>query len=126
MTADLRVFLEALLRENDVVEIEAPVDSRLEAAEIHRRVIASGGPALLFRNVLGSDFPLVTNLFGTPKRAEMAFGANAGRFIRRAVEVAQRALPPTAGKVWDARDLLMGATRIGLRRKSSGPITDAA
>ena len=36
-----------------------------EAAEIHRRVIAAGGPALLFTNVRGRAFPLVTNLFGT-------------------------------------------------------------
>ena len=47
----------------------------LEAAEIHRRVIAAGGPALLFTNVKGAAFPLVTNLFGTARRAELAFGA---------------------------------------------------
>ena len=71
MSADLREFLTALRAEGrgELVEIDAPVDSRLEAAEIHRRVIAAGGPALLFRNVVGSDFPLVTNLFGTEKRS---------------------------------------------------------
>ena len=51
------------------------MDARLEVAEIHRRVIAAGGPALLFTNVKGADFPLVTNLFGTARRAELAFGA---------------------------------------------------
>ena len=107
MSADLREFIAALRREGDIVEIEAPVDARLEAAEIHRRVIAAGGPALLFKNVLGSGFPLATNLFGTPKRAEMAFGGNAARFVRRAVDVVQHALPPTLGKAWAARDLVM-------------------
>ena len=34
--------------------------------EIHRRVIAAGGPALLFHRPRGAAFPLVTNLFGTP------------------------------------------------------------
>ena len=60
--ADLRSFLDHLRRDRDVVEITAPVDAAQEAAEIHRRVIAAGGPALLFTNVRGSRFPLVTNL----------------------------------------------------------------
>ena len=124
MSADLREFIAALRREGDLVEIDAPVDARLEAAEIHRRVIAAGGPALLFNNVAGSDFPLVTNLFGTPKRAEMAFGGNAARFIRRAVDVVQHALPPTLGKAWAARDLVMSGLKVGLRRSSSGPVTE--
>ena len=62
-----------------LVEISAPVDPVLEAAEIHRRVIAAGGPALLFTNVKGAAFPLVTNLFGTARRAELAFGDAAAR-----------------------------------------------
>ncbi len=71
---DLRSFLDQLRRDGDLTVVEAPVDARLEAAEIHRRVIAAGGPALLFTNVRGADFPLVTNLFGTARRAELAFG----------------------------------------------------
>jgi UbiD family decarboxylase len=85
---DLRAFLDQLRRDNDLVTVEAPVDSHLEAAEIHRRVIAAGGPALLFTNVTGSDFRLVTNLFGTARRAEMAFGERPLRLIRRLVHLA--------------------------------------
>src|SRR5439155_18986680 len=70
---DLRAFLEALRRGGQLVQVEAPVDARLEVAEIHRRVIAAGGPALLFTRVRGSDLRLATNLFGTRARAEMAF-----------------------------------------------------
>ena len=73
MFSDLRSFIDQLRRDRDLVEISAPVDPVLEAAEIHRRVIAAGGPALLFTNVKGADFPLVTNLFGTaaPRRARV-------------------------------------------------------
>ena len=70
---DLRAFLEQLRRDRDLVEVTAEVDPHLEIAEIHRRVIAASGPALLFRNVRGADFPLVTNLYGTPRRAALAF-----------------------------------------------------
>ncbi|NIS03069.1 MAG: 4-hydroxybenzoate decarboxylase, partial [Gemmatimonadetes bacterium] len=65
---DLRAFLDRLRRDGDLIEIEAAVDPSLEAAEIHRRVIAADGPALLFTNVQGSRIPLVTNLLGTARR----------------------------------------------------------
>ena len=80
---NLRGFLDELRKSGDLVEVAAPVEARLEVAEIHRRTIAAGGPALLFTDVRGADFPLVTNLFGTPRRAEMAFGRRPLRLIRR-------------------------------------------
>ena len=86
---DLRTFLEQLRRDNDVAFIDAPVDPVQEAAEIHRRVIAANGPALVFRNVTGADFPLVTNLFGTARRAELAFGERPLRLITRLVHLAE-------------------------------------
>ncbi len=104
--------------------VEAPVDRHLEVAEIHRRVIAAGGPALLFTNVSDADFPLVTNLFGTARRAERAFGTNASRFIRRLVELAQTILPPTPRKVWGARDMVRAALRIGTKPRRAGPVSE--
>src|SRR5687768_11091510 len=124
MFTDLRLFLDQLRRDRDLVEIAAPVDPVLEAAEIHRRVIAAGGPALLFTNVEDADFPLVTNLFGTARRAELAFGARPLRLIRRLVELAETLLPPTPGKLWGARDLAGEALRIGLSKRSGGPVTE--
>src|SRR5882672_6992049 len=121
---DLRSFLGRLQRDRDLVDITVPVDANLEAAEIHRRVIAAGGPALRFTNITGARFPLVTNLFGTPRRAELAFGTRPLRLIRRLVELAETLLPPTAGKLWGARDLAREALRIGMSRRRSGPVTD--
>jgi len=92
---DLRAFLGQLQRDRSIVTVDAPVDPRLEVAEIHRRVIAAGGPALLFTKVKGSDFRLVTNLFGTARRAELAFGERPLRLIRRIVELAETLMPPT-------------------------------
>ena len=121
---DLRTFLGRLRRDGDLVEVRAPVDPRLEAAEVHRRVIAAGGPALLFTNVQGSPFPLVTNLFGTARRAELAFGQRPYRLIRRLVELVETALPPTPAAIWGARDLGFELFRVGLKRGRRGPVTD--
>ena len=121
---DLRAFLDALRRRGDLAVVEAPVDARLEAAEIHRRVIAAAGPALLFANVRGADFPLVTNLFGTRARAELAFGRRPHLLVRRLAELADTLLPPSAGRLWGARDVLAQAWRMGTRRRRHGPVLD--
>jgi len=121
---DLRAFLDGLRREGDLATVSAPVDPRLEAAEIHRRVIAAGGPALLFTNPVGSDVPLVTNLFGTRRRAEMAFGTRPLRLIRRLAELAETLMPPTPGRLWGARDVAGELWRVGASRHRAGPVTE--
>src|SRR5882672_2964931 len=121
---DLRAFLDSLRRADDVVEIDVPVDPYLEAAEIHRRVIAAGGPALVFRNVRGADFPLVTNLFGTVRRAELAFGDRPLRLIKRLVSLVETIMPPTPAKIWGARDVGRELLRVGTKRGKNGPVAE--
>ncbi|MDX1383947.1 MAG: UbiD family decarboxylase [Thermoanaerobaculia bacterium] len=120
---DLRGFLDRLRRNGDLVEIEARVSPHLELAEIHRRVIAAGGPALLFRDVEGASHPCVTNLFGTAERALLAFGDRPFRLMERLVEVV-RSMPPTPAGLWAARDLGMAALRLGSRRARSAPVLE--
>jgi UbiD family decarboxylase len=122
--SDLRSFLDRLRRDGDLVEIAAPVDPDQEAAEIHRRVIAAGGPALLFSNVNDAAFPLVTNLFGTARRAELAFGDRPLRLIKRVVHLAETLLPPTPAKLWGARDVGRELLRVGTRRLPRGPVVE--
>jgi UbiD family decarboxylase len=124
MFPDLRTFLDHLRRDRDLVEITAPVDPVLEAAEIHRRVIAAGGPALLFTNVKGAAFPLATNLFGTPRRAELAFGKRPLDFIKRVVHLAETVLPPTPAKLWGARDVGLELLKVGTKRLATGPVRE--
>jgi 4-hydroxybenzoate decarboxylase subunit C len=121
---DLRSFLDQLRRDGDLVTVESEVDPHLEVAEIHRRVVAGGGPALLFTNVKGSGFRLVTNLFGTARRAEMAFGERPLRLIRRVVELVETIMPPTPARLWGARDVGMELLKVGTRRRSTGPVTE--
>ncbi len=120
---DLRAFLDQLRRDGDLITVDVEVDARLEAAEIHRRVIAAGGPALLFTRVKGAAYPLVTNLFGTARRAELAFGTRPLALVRRLVHLAETILPPTPGSLWGARDVARAALSIGLSRRSRGPVT---
>lgn len=70
---NLAQCVEDLETRGQLVRIEAPISANLEAATIHRRVVAAGGPAILFANVQGCPFPMVSNLFGTMDRMRLMF-----------------------------------------------------
>ena len=123
MHRNLRSFLDSLRRENNLVTVEAEVDPYLEIAEIHRRVIEQGGPALLFRRVKGSRFSVVTNLFGTQRRIELAFGPRPEQFVKQLVQVAETLIPPTPAKIWQHRKLGREFLRLGTRTTSRAPVT---
>lgn len=124
MHRNLRSFLDLLRRENDLITIEAEVDPYLELAEIHRRVIERGGPALFFKRVKGSNFPVVTNLFGTAKRIELAFGHQPEQFIKQVVAVAEALLPPKRSELWKHRKLVRDFLKLGTRQVSRGPVNE--
>ena len=113
-----------LRKENDLAVVEAEADPRLEIPEIHRRVIEEGGPALLFKRPKGADFPVVTNLFGTAKRLELAFGKKPREFVETAARAAMELLPPTPEKLWAFRSFFASALRVGTTSATRAPVTD--
>ncbi len=72
MARDLRGFIQQLEQRGQLRRIQALVDPELEIAEIANRLLQGGGPALLFENVKGSDYPVAINLMGTVERVCMA------------------------------------------------------
>jgi len=123
MHSSLRTFLDLLTRENEITTIKAEVDPYLELAEIHRRVIDEGGPALLFERVKGSRYPVVTNLFGTKRRIDLAFGPKPEALVREMVQVAESLLPPRPGELWKHRSLGKEVLRLGTRNTTRSPVT---
>ncbi len=121
---DLRSFIELLKRENNLLVIDQEVDPYLEIAEIHRRVISCQGPALLFSKVKGSQFPVVTNLFGTHHRLELAFGSRPQNFVRDLVQLTEQIMPLKLKTLWERRHLLQEGLKIGLKTRNGGPILD--
>jgi 4-hydroxybenzoate decarboxylase subunit C len=123
MHSNLRTFLDLLTRENEIITIEAEVDPYLELAEVHRRVIDLGGPTLLFKRVKGSKYPVVTNLFGTKRRIDLAFGPKPEAIVRELVEVAESLLPPRPAELWKHRSLARELLRLGTRTTTRSPVT---
>ena len=92
----LRDFVSALRRAGELADVTTPVDPYLEIAEITDRVVKAGGPALLFANVVGSDYPVLTNQFGTERRTALAFGARSiAELEQRVRNTVQLTVPKT-------------------------------
>ncbi len=72
---NLRDFINTLEKAGELRRIAAEVEPSLEITEITDRVSKKGGPALLFENVKGSEFPVLMNAFGSDRRMAMALGA---------------------------------------------------
>jgi len=77
----LRDFLDKLEAAGDLVRVAEPVSVKLEMTEIQTRLLAAGGPAVLFERPVREDgsispIPVLVNLFGTVRRVAMGVTLN--------------------------------------------------
>ncbi|KAJ5972708.1 uncharacterized protein N7479_002626 [Penicillium vulpinum] len=84
-----RSFVEALKADNDLVEIDSPIDPNLEAAAITRLVCETDDKAPLFNNIIGAENGLF-RIMGAPASLRKSPKDRYGRLARHL------GLPPTA------------------------------
>src|SRR5258708_34895241 len=75
-SGSMREFMSKREAAGELVRVTEPVSTVLQMTEIHRRLLATGGPAVLFENVIRADgerspMPCLVNLFRTVKRVAM-------------------------------------------------------
>jgi 4-hydroxy-3-polyprenylbenzoate decarboxylase len=109
---DLRDFMGQLETTSELRRVAKPVSTKLEMTALADRVLRSEGPALLFERPVdegGSpyNFPVLANLFGTPRRVALAMGCAdlAGlRDVGRLLAALKEPDPPRslrdAGRLW--------------------------
>ncbi|RFB04893.1 UbiD family decarboxylase [Parvularcula marina] len=126
----LRDFIEKLESAGELIRITEPVSTVLEMTELQRRMLETGGPALLIEKPVRddgepSDMPVLINLFGTVKRVAMAvtFGGQertTGEELREVGETLAflRQPEPPAG-LKDAMDMLPLAKQVLSMRPST-------
>ena len=114
-------FVRTLRRAGELVDVRARVSAKLEISEITDRVVKVGGPALLFHDVEGSEFPVLTNQFGTEKRMALSFGARSlaevEQRVRNAVDLGK---PKTIAEGF-TKAASLGSIANSLPRTISGP-----
>ncbi|MEB3331424.1 MAG: UbiD family decarboxylase [Synechococcaceae cyanobacterium] len=100
---DLRGFLRLLEERGQLRRITAAVDPDLELAAIADRVLAMGGPALLFENVIGSAMPVAVNLLGTVQRVLWSMGMERAEELEdlgARLALLQQPRPPRGVEEW--------------------------
>ena len=99
---DLRDFITQLEAIGELKRIKPAVSTRLEMTDISDRVLRSQGPALLFENATHNNapaqMPVLTNLFGTPRRVALGMGAEDVSALRDIGELLASLREPEAPK----------------------------
>ncbi|MEH6445376.1 MAG: 4-hydroxy-3-polyprenylbenzoate decarboxylase [Oceanospirillaceae bacterium] len=102
---DLRDFIAMLEERGELVRIKQEIDPYLEMTEISDRTLKAKGPALLFENPKGYEYPVLTNLFGTAERVALGMGqadVTALREVGKVLAALKEPEPPKGMRdAWD-------------------------
>jgi UbiD family decarboxylase len=121
---DLRSFLTHLEADGQLARVTAEVDTDQEITIIQHRVMAAGGPALLFENVKGSPYRIASNLFGTPRRVRAVFGGDPAETGELITGLAENLAPPSLSALWSQRKNIRRVLKARMRNVSRGPVMD--
>jgi UbiD family decarboxylase len=91
---DIREFLAGLEAEGDLVRIRDTVSPQYDIVALTRQASDQDGPALLFESVQGSQFPVLSGLFGARRRVAKALGVPDAELFRRYMEREGKLIEP--------------------------------
>jgi 4-hydroxy-3-polyprenylbenzoate decarboxylase len=121
----LRDFIHHLESSGKLVRVSAPVSPELEMTEIQTRLLAEGGPAVLFENVVATDgnkydMPVLANLFGTVERVALGMQREPHQLRELGETLALLRQPEPPGGWREAIDMLpMVKTVMTMKPKST-------
>jgi 4-hydroxy-3-polyprenylbenzoate decarboxylase len=109
--ASLREFMARLESAGELVRVTEPVAVKLEMTEIQTRLLAEGGPAVLFEKPVMDDgaispMPVLVNLFGTVDRVAAGMGRKPGELRALGETLAMLRQPEPPDGIRDALDKL--------------------
>lgn len=90
----IRDFLSRLEAEGDLIRIQDEVSPEYEIVAYTRQASDQDGPALLFEKVKGSEFPVLSNLWGAQRRVAAALGLQSEELFQRYMEREGRTIEP--------------------------------
>src|ERR1051326_2086597 len=109
--ASLRDFIDRLEAAGRLKRVAAPVSPHLEMTEIQTRLLAEGGPAVLFEHVVRDNpaamkMPVLVNLFGTVERVAWGMDREPGQLRGVGETLAFLRQPEPPGGRREALDML--------------------
>lgn len=122
---NLGEFILRLDKEGELLRIKEEVSPHLEITEVTDRMSKGpmGGKALLFENVTGSAFPVLTNAFGSERRMAMALGCDTLDDLEKKIEGLIETRPPKGllGKLGMLPELLSLSKSFPRTKRMSRP-----
>lgn len=115
---DLHEFLNRLRRDypEEIWEIDGETEADFEPTAMTLELEKTANPVLLFNKVRGSQFPIVTNVFGTRRRVALALGTpldNLYSFIEKRLQNPIRPRMVSSGPV---KENVIKGDRVDLHR----------
>src|SRR4029079_5642391 len=118
MPQDLRTFLDQVKRDNpqDFLVISREVDQTFEITAITVKLEqeAKRRPILLFENVKGTSFPVLTNLHAGRSRLAAAIHAKPEEMQRAYLRAMEKPIPPKMVSKAPAKEVILTGDRIDL------------
>jgi 2,5-furandicarboxylate decarboxylase 1 len=94
---DLQSFLRMIEEKypDDIAYVDAPIDPLFEPSAVVAKLDAlKKRPVVVFKNMKGSDYPVVTNVTASRKRLALALGVTPDRMVERYIDAIRHPLSP--------------------------------
>ncbi|WP_174727341.1 UbiD family decarboxylase [Mesobacillus harenae] len=111
---DLRDYLKFLQDNDDLLIINDEVSAEYEIVALTRQTSDIEGPALLFNNVKGYDYPVLSGLFSAERRVAQAFNLDAKKFLDFYREKEGEAIDPILIKDAPCQEIVLTGDEIDL------------
>lgn len=89
----MREYIEKLSKRGELHVVEREVDPEFELAAVVGRSQLESDKPVLFRNVKGTNLPVISNVYGSHNRLCEIIGADKGNFCRRWQSIIDERLP---------------------------------
>jgi 2,5-furandicarboxylate decarboxylase 1 len=115
---DLRSFIETVRRERprDIVDVHRSVSGKYETTAILTKLErAARHPILFFHDIVGSPFPVVSNVCGTQTRLALALGCSARELRERYAEACRHTFRPELSRTGPAQEKRFAGKDVDLK-----------
>jgi len=103
---DLREFIALLQDKKELLRVRKPVDIKFELSAYIRKTSDRRGPAILFDNVKGFDFPVLGGVFATRERAFLALECTSQNYVEKFLSALERLVPPRLVSTGPCKDVI--------------------
>jgi UbiD family decarboxylase len=118
MAQDLRTFLDVIKRRkaDDLVVVSRQVDPAYEITALVVKLEREGRrrPIVLFENVKGTTFPVITNLHASRARLAAAIGCAPDRMLETYLRAMERPLAPTVVRTGPVKEVVQRGVDVDL------------